>query len=315
MIKNKVMSISLVFLILIISVSFTINTNKVTLKSDNDVNKIGNIINGGYIAQQGASIYYSNGGYEPIRILKPNGDSKFICDYYGGSYINIVNNYIYYISVSEGNGNEIIKVKTDGTNERRVLKAKCSFLYVKDKWMYFTVMGTGNLYKAKTDGTNIKKLSDDFCTFTNVVGDTIYYCNVSDKRRIYKITNNKKSKLTNDSCSYINVVGDWIYFINETDSKKIYKIRINGNEETAIIAQKAEAVNVSDNWIYYAILDDDSIHKSKLDGTGKETLIANSTSSTPCLSILGGWIFYFSPADGYKICKVRLDGTGKTILQ
>lgn len=311
-------TIGIVFFLLFITISGCSNSNKATITDKEqlatDVNEMGNIINGGYVSQQGTVIYYCNGGYEPIRVLKPNGDSKLVCNYYGGSDINVVNGWIYYIAKSEATGNEIIKIKTDGTSRTRLLNVQCSFLYVKDEWMYYTVVDTGNLFKAKIDGTSITKLSDNNCTFVNVVRDTIYYCNTSDNKRIYKITNNKESKITADSCSFLNVVGDWIYFINESDGKKIYKINTDGNGEISIIDQNIDSVNVSGKWIYYTVLGDDNIHKSQLDGTEKQTLNVNFKTTEPCLAILGNWIYYFSVADGYKICRIMDNGTGKTIL-
>jgi len=328
---KKFFTVSLVFIIAISFISCSGNTNKTNNKdalatSNNKVtsdpvfaeneagNIIGNIINGGYVNQQEDWLYYCNGGYEPICKSKLNGDEKFSYDYFGGSFINIVNDYIFYIAISQACGHELIKMKTDGTDRLKLLDDQCSFLYVKDEWMYYTVMDTGNLFKAKTDGTSITKLSDDYCTFVNVVGDAIYYCNVSDSKKIYKLTNNNKQKINDETCSYLNVVNDWIYFINESNDKKIYRVKIDGGEKAEIIDCKCTSINISGNLIYYTILDDDNIHKAKLDGTEQETIKVNFGTSTPCLAIFENWIYYFSTADGYKICKIKSDGTSKTIF-
>jgi eukaryotic-like serine/threonine-protein kinase len=209
--------------------------------------------------------------------------------------------------------NEIIRMKTDGTNRTTLLNVQSDFLYVKGEWVYYTVMDTGNLFKAKIDGSNIQKLSDDYCMFVNIVGDTIYYCNVSDKRKVYKIVNNKKSKIIDSTCTFLNVVGDWIYFVNKSDDEKVYRVKTDGREKTVIINQKCGNVNVSKDWIYYTI-DDNNIQRAKLNGTKQETIAVNFNTSTPCLSIFGDWIYYFSIADGSKICRIRSDGTSKTIL-
>lgn len=291
-----------------------VQNSKETLKSTVEGNKMSNIINGCFVAQQGTYVYYSNGGYQPISKLKTNGDGKFTFDYFGGYDINVVDGWIYYIAVSQVKGNELIKMKTDGTNRKKLLDAQFNFLYVKGEWLYYTVMDTGNLFKAKIDGTNITKLSDDNCRYVNIVGDIIYYSNASDNKKAYKIMNNKKYKITNETCSYINVVGDWIYFINESDGKKIYRIKTDREEKTAIIKQKCESLNVSGDWIYYTKLDDYNIHKAKLDGTRQVTIVTNFKTSTPCLSIFEDWIYYFSVADGYKICKIKADGTNKAVM-
>lgn len=326
MFRNKSFAFTLVISFVIFSVLCAVGINKITdKKSVREVNNIesnlnvlecgmGNIVNGGYVNQQDNWLFYSNGGYSPINKLNLNDGERITYDYFGGSHINVVDDWIYYIAISQACGHEIIKMKTDGTNRIKLINSMSDFLYVKGEWIYYTEMNTGNLFRANLDGANIEKISDDYCMFVNIVGNEIYYSNLSDNKKIYRIINNEKTKLTEDTCTCINVVNNNIYFINDSDGNKVYRVNTEGKEKTVIINQKCTSINVSGDLIYYTIFDDDNIYLAKLDGTDQKTIFVNFRTTTPCLSIFEDWIYYFSPADEYKICKVKSDGTGKTVL-
>ena len=314
-IKSIFITILLMTVIILTASCNTKNTEKVveTSKGTIEVYENGNLINGGFVVQQGDWVYYCNGGYQPICKFNQNTNQKFTFDYYGGSCINIKNDWIYYIAISEANGKELIKMTTDGKERVKLLNVQCDYLYVKDDFLYYTESSTGNLYKAKTDGTGIIKLSDDKCNFVNIVGDSIYYSNGSDNNKIYRIKNNKKSVIVDDSCSYLNVIGDYLIYINESNGKKVYKVKVNGKAKTLITKQACKSLNVADDWIYYTI-DENDIHKIKFDGTMEQVLPVKFSTSTPCLMIFENYLYYFSPADGFKICRISLDGKNKLIL-
>jgi len=54
----------------------------------------------------------------------------------------------------------------------------------------------------------------------------------------------------------VNVVGDWVYYQNITDGLSLYKIRINGKDRTKLSNEISEHINVIDDWIYYINCDD-----------------------------------------------------------
>ncbi|OLN31749.1 Basic protein [Desulfosporosinus metallidurans] len=94
------------------------------------------------------------------------------------------------------------------------------------------------LYKIRTDGTGKTKLNSDQSYDINVVGDWIYYSNVSDNMYLYKIRTDGtgETKLNNDKSQSISVVGDWIYYFTKPSNTSgiHYKIRTDGTENQQV---------------------------------------------------------------------------------
>lgn len=313
------MSTLLVFIIICSSAACTsssnLRENKLTDKTAVIIgNHPGNLINEGIVALQGDKLYYSNGGYEPIKRADLNGKVEMEYDYYGGRNINIADNWIYYIAVSEINGNEIIRMKTDGTDRTKLIEGDCNFLCVQDEHIYYTESDTGNLYRAKTDGSGITLLSEDNCSFVNIDGKSIYYCSASADNKVYKISDNKKTEIINDSALFLNMSGDWIYYINKSDDNKIYKANTDGKNKKMIVDNEVSNLNVYGDRMYYTV-DEADIYISKTDGTDKERIAVDFKTSTPCLSILGDFIYYFSAADNYKVCRISATGNDKSVFK
>ncbi len=64
----------------------------------------------------------------------------------------------------------------------------------------------------------------------NVVGDWIYYSNIDDNWKIYKIRTDGsgREQVNNDRSWFLSVFGDWIYYEDAADD--IYKVRIDGSD-------------------------------------------------------------------------------------
>lgn len=60
--------------------------------------------------------------------------------------------------------------------------------------------------------------------------------------------------------------GEWIYYSNMTDSNKIYKITRDGTDGTALPVEGVDKIIVKNDWIYYVNFIGD-LYKVKADGT------------------------------------------------
>jgi len=182
-------------------------------------------------------------------------------------------------------------------------------------WIYYNSDG---LSKIRTDGTGWTFLSTDNCEYVNVIGDWIYYRNVSDNHNIYKIKTDgtARTALTHDAQysytnNYINVAGAWIYYSGENEN--LYKIRTDGTEKTKISDNKCSYINVVGDWIYYCNDSDmDSyysgrLYKVKTDGTQSTRLTTNGGEG---LCVDGDWIYYLDNMS--FLYKIRTDGTART---
>jgi hypothetical protein len=146
--------------------------------------------------------------------------------------------------------------------------------------------------------------------------DCVYFSFSIGSCGIYKITKEDKIlKLSDDWAHWINIVDGWIYYSNLSDSRRLYKIRTDGSGRTHLNDEHTGFINVTDEWIYYrkiGIGQDLGLYKIKPDGSGRRQ-IAEGTYEH--INVVDGWVYYQNHRIGRKgIYKVQTDGTQATRL-
>lgn len=246
-------------------------------------NSIGNIANGGLVAQSGDWIYYqhTNDGFTLYK-MRVDGSEKTKLNDNISYCINVVEDWIYYINNSDFDAQQ-------------------------------------RIYKIRTDGSENTKLNDSMSEDVNVIGDWIYYkkyCGNGDwKLHKLSLDGSQEIMLYDKGISDFCVTNDWIYFTDYEGGGEysLCKIRTDGSEKTKLINENAYDINIEGDWIYYTVggLEDKVIRKIRTDGTG-ETKV-NSDGSFH-LNVIGDWIYYSNWNDGSKLYKIRTDGSQNTKL-
>lgn len=97
----------------------------------------------------------------------------------------------------------------------------------------------------------------------SIVDDWIYYCNISDGKKLYKMNINGDQiiKLNEDISRVVNIIGDsyvgecilnnWIYYCNMSDNGHLYRISTNGRKKKKIIDKCLKYISIYDDWIYF----------------------------------------------------------------
>lgn len=192
------------------------------------------------------------------------------------------------------------------------------FTAVQGNWIYYTnsvgAQSDGYLYKMRRDDTTKTKLNNDVSFYINVLGDWIYYSNLSDNGRIYKIMvdGSGRAKVCDDTATNIYVTGGWIYYLNGSDGDRIYKIKTDGTQRTRISTDMSWDFQVEGNQIYYINVDDaNSLYKIGTDGSGKTKLTGDKVTF---VNVSNGWIYYSNASDNGKLYRIKADKTGRTRL-
>lgn len=214
------------------------------------------------------------------------------------------------------NSDYLHKIKTDGSQNTRLLLKQTMSINVSDKYIfYIDLWDNHKIYRMNLDGSNkicinSKDQSDGFVLYDGY----IYYKNVSDSRKIYRmdINGSGRTKLVDDTeCNYINVTDNNIYYVQGIQRGSIYRINKDGSGRTLIKNGDFSEPVVLGNSIYFidysnAGFTPQNLAKINLDGSGYKRLNDDRCYS---FTILGDTIYYENSSDGDKIYSIKLDGT------
>lgn len=314
------------FILAVLIISFVLNFNNLILGAEivKD-NQAANVINLGYIAQDGEWIYYSNiadGSKLYKSKLDGSGEVKISNDV--PNFINVSGDFIYYSNIS--NGYQLFKIKKDGTEKKRLIDESCFWPQVQGEWIYFAKKESSGqkIYKIDLEGKQKTRISKDRIYGFAVSGDNIYYSNEADGHKIYKVDTNggEPQKINEDQAYYINVVGNNIYYQNANDKAKIYKVDIDGKNRLKLNDDSADYINVSGDWIFYSnASDNNKLYKMKTDGSSK-TLINNEGSAA--LNIINDSVYFWkmkkdssgnTTIDSSNLVRVNKDGSDKKVVK
>lgn len=156
--------------------------------------------------------------------------------------INIVDEWIYFCDKDEAGNSAVFKVKTDGSDLKKVFSGEAENMIVDGDWIFYLqpeneYPGIEDLYRIKVEGSENQQIGK----------------NVSD----------------------INVSGDWIYYqtINSNDIS-LNKMKTDGSDNQSLCTGNIRDVNIIDDWIYYHVgeTNDNSFYRIKTDGTAQQII-------------------------------------------
>ncbi|WP_171654484.1 DUF5050 domain-containing protein [Paenibacillus foliorum] len=275
-----------------------------------------NLKNGGQLAAKGDWIYMnpikSSGG--PHSLVKANVDDsnrlKLSDD--NAMFINVVGEWLYYVTTESSKQNAIYKIRTDGTDRVMVSQTAASSLWVRDGWMYYIQLVEQNdkirgayqtaagIFRMKTDGSSEQKLLVDSKVFgLYVLDERIYFRTKEDEHtKLYTMNlDGSGQELLQDDVTDFIVVDDWIYYIR--DRKQIHKMSLDGSVDIPLYEfEKPQLSSMTywNGWVYYTIVSSGSISGSNpierisIDGTGRQKV----TEARPLALYIAGDEMYIA---------------------
>ncbi|HZK54185.1 MAG TPA: DUF5050 domain-containing protein [Desulfosporosinus sp.] len=108
----------------------------------------------------------------------------------------------------------------------------------------------------------------------NVIGDWVFFRQGKEIKRM-KIDGSNVNHLFTGYSIQMHVVGNWIYFLNLSDSSKLYKMDVNGQNREVLCDKEVYDMAIYDGKIYYSYdyKKESYLEVMNLDGTGKQLLI------------------------------------------
>ena len=246
-------------------------------------------------------VYYTFGAIYKIKTDGSGKQKLFSDDLYSPTNILVEDGWIYWINIRKNSSNaygQIYKMRTDGTGLMQIgsfpentTDHACNMTVVNG-WIYYinwrarTGSGIswsgGYLSKIQTDGKSNSQLHEDIIDFYTVNNDWIFYCNVSDHGKIYKMHTDGTgiTKISNHGAYSINIFDNSIYYCGPMDRStdslnktySIYKMKKDGTEIKEIGSNMLRSIRVINGWVY-CINWDFTMYRTRIDGSDKQQMI------------------------------------------
>lgn len=306
--KKKIMLTIVLLIVIILMILTSKLINAIT--KDKDVSNLGNM---GLAVIDGKNVYY-NKWEEGIFKVKGFSEEKLTEE--TAYSMNIVDDTIYYLSVSSDQEILLKSIKTNGkdlTTLKR-LYTSISKIYVQDGFIYFvTNEGLDGIsrYNIETGETTVITTATikDF----QVLKDKIYFSDNIENLYSMTLTGLELKRVINTPIiEKFQIQGKYIYFYNTSDST-FCKADLDGENITKITDKivKNANYNVTDKRIYYYDKENNSISSMNLKGEDIEVIKEINAKKTK-INIVGDEIYYLdsslNPKQAYQIFRVGIDG-------
>ncbi len=228
----------------------------------------------------------NNVGDRKIVKIKPDGTKKQVLKTLPVGRMDIHKGWIYY---SESQSNKLFKIKPDGTGNKRVTNWSVGNFRIGEGYVYYQDEGGKSIFKRRFDGTGKLKVCDFSRYDFEVVGDSVYFYDDETWSWIKVKANGKgnKERVTKRQMAIdYNIANNkWIWYLDSRSKEGFYRLNTSDNTIQEIVRGGGENYTVYGEYLYYT--DYDGVHKVKLDGTGKKTLLKEYNSS---LIVSEDWI-------------------------
>lgn len=207
---------------------------------------------------QGGFLMFNNTG---VFRIKQNGSGLKAFTGNPGAYLTLKGNDIFFQRYDVEVGLYLYKYRIDGSEERCL---------AEDAVIPSAVINNSLYYAGYSKDHNIN--STDLSSFTThsvfegsylypvFMGDYIYYMDVSDKYKIYRMYRDgtQPALLVNKRCSTYNITnsGKYLYYqVDDTKHNGIYRMNLETLKEELLLEGNYKQINVTENYVFFKDFD------------------------------------------------------------
>lgn len=300
-------------------------------------NSIGNLSMGGYLTHQGDWIYYSS-GQAIYRTNDENKTAEKICDAVMPSDINVIGDWVYYVSRGgqDGNGQMICRVKTDGTNQETLYQNE-EYVYqnlaaVNEKLFFqvslFNEMSmTGTIFSMNMDGSELETVAEGQYLLHGIGSNLLYYNDLNGERPKLcsrDLTTGEVEEIIEDfPGSNIAIEQGKVYYTEYVDSASDDQLMLSCYDLESESIEKLQYIDITDyeagspflindGVLYYIDVeasypDGYNIMKISADGNGDSEFVRENDSTPMFFSYESGVASCVSGGDNSEMTAITLE--------
>lgn len=248
-----------------------------TFPNDEEItgNTAGNIYNGGLFCEKDGIIYFSN-DHDNGSLYMMNSDATNIRKLHDdkAAYINVDENYIYYIrtvntkenntGILPFNNTGIYRINQNGKKQKLISSNPAGYLTLKGNHIYYQNYSVDqglNLYRNQTDGALERPLIMEEGIPAAIIDNRLYYTvNNNDPNINYlDLSCFTTGTLIEGNFKCPIFFGDYIYYIDRTDNT-INRINTDGSNPVVLVDEPCLTFNITNSgkYLYYQIDDSDN---------------------------------------------------------
>lgn len=303
-----ILCVVILVMLSVIGITFTLNSKKTIMNTDYvNGNTAGNLYNGGTFCEFDGTIYFSN----------PSDAGKFYSmDSTGGNlkkladdiptYINVDENYIYYIRNNPGDSidfdytalyrNGLVRMDHNGKHTVTLDTEPSLYAALLGNYIYYlhySVEEASTLYKVRIDGKEQKKVMDEAVFTCSTDGAYFYYNGMETDGDIHKFDTIVDTHITvyEGNCYQPVVMGNDVYYIDGNSDYSIVHTNLEYDSPVYITKDSVESYNVYGSYIYYQRFDEDgsALCMIKNDGSDFQVICEGDFCD---IHVTSGFVFF-----------------------
>lgn len=286
-------------------------------------NTAGNLYNGGLFCEYDGIIYFANpSDRDKLYSMNPDGSNLTkICDDYV-SYINVDENYIYYVRNNPGtsgdfsfltiNTNSLCRIDRDGDENSLLILDTEPSMYASliGNYIYYMHYSDSNgtvLYKVKIDGSEQAEVLGNSYFTASTLGQYMYYNGVEAEHYIWRLNTEDDTfgMLYGGNCWMPTVVDEnTAYFMDCDNNYAIAKVDLSTGEKTIICEDRVDCYNVYGDYIYFQRNDAENpaLCRVRTDGSGYEEIEPGNHTN---INVTDNYVYFrdFNSELTYRVAK------------
>lgn len=270
-------------------------------------------VNMGLAIKAKDAVYYNK--YE-TGIVKLKGKEEYQITDETAYSMTLIDDTIYYITVSSANTIDLKKVKTngDGLEKIKTISTSISKFYIEDNYLYYANdKDVAGISKFSLENVNEESMIVAASVRDFVLDEgTIYYTdNVGYLHSITTSGTDKKEISTENNISNIQLLKKWIYFYDEKENA-LCKIKKDGTSKQIVATfVNNEMYNVTSKKIYYFDNVNKQICTCDLKGKKSKAIVTLEATRTK-INVVGNILYYLDNSKNdnqiYQMYRVKTNG-------